>query len=138
MQIKITLDNFAIMPVRAYRADAGLDLLTPIHVSINPGCRITVDTGVHVQIPAGYVGYVKSKSGLMRNLGIITDGTIDSGYTGSVGVTLINTGYSQVIFERSSKIAQLVIHPIELPDIVVVNHLEETERGSGGFGSTGR
>ena len=152
--MKIMLDAGAKMPTRAHEFDAGLDLYAPKTVTV-PGCRYMVtfanfnygivsvgqkviDTGVHVQIPEGYVGLIKSKSGLMVNQGLLTDGTIDSGYTGSIKVKLFNTSPKDYKFNGGDKIAQLVIVPCLLPELELVDHLEETDRGDGGFGSTGR
>ena len=152
--MKIMLDEGAKMPTRAHEFDAGLDLYAPKTVSIQ-GCKYTapitshgygmvgvgqrvIDTGVHVEIPEGYVGFIKSKSGLMCNNGLLTDGTIDAHYTGSIKVKLFNTLPKDYTFKAGDKIAQLVIVPCLLPDLEVVDHLEETDRGDGGFGSTGR
>ena len=152
--MKIMLDEGAKMPTRAHPWDAGLDLYTPeatnvpgATIQINPythglpmitiGRRL-VDTGVHVEIPEGYVGFIKSKSGLMVKHGITVDGTIDSHYTGSICVQLFNHSQYQYDFKPGDKIAQLVIVPCLLPELEVVDKLEETDRGDGGFGSTGR
>lgn len=151
--MKIKLDEGAIMPTRAHEFDAGLDLYAPKTVSI-PGSKYysaighgygkvyvgsrTVDTGVHVQIPEGFVGFIKSKSGLMANYGLLTDGTIDSGYTGSIRVTVFNTTCKDYVIKAGEKLAQLVIQPCMLPGLELVDELEETERGDGGFGSTGK
>ena len=152
--MKIMLDKGAIMPTRAHPWDAGLDLYAPEATNV-PGATIqidpytyslpmvilgkrTVDTGVHVEIPEGYVGFIKSKSGLMVKYGITTDGTIDSHYTGSIKVQLFNHSHNQYDFKAGDKIAQLVILKCELPELEVVDKLEETDRGDGGFGSTGR
>lgn len=152
--MKIMLDEGAKMPTRAHEFDAGLDLYAPKTVSVH-GSKYTapiydrgygmvgvgqrvIDTGVHVEIPAGYVGLIKSKSGLMVNNGLLTDGTIDSGYTGSIKVKLFNTSPKDYKFNAGDKIAQLVIVPCLLPELELVDHLEETDRGDGGFGSTGR
>ena len=98
----------------------------------------TFDTGVHVEIPEGYVGLIKSKSGLMVNHMITTDGTIDAHYTGSVKVKLFNHSTKNYHVKAGDKIAQLVILPCLLPELELVDSLEETDRGDGGFGSTGR
>jgi dUTP pyrophosphatase len=98
----------------------------------------TFDTGVHVTIPEGFVGFIKSKSGLMCNHGIITDGTIDAHYTGPIKVCLFNHGTSKYEVKAGDKIAQLVIVPCMLPKLELVDSLEETDRGDNGFGSTGR
>lgn len=135
--LKVKLDNGAFVPVRAHEDDAGLDLISPVDVNIWTNGREAICTCVHVQIPKGYVGMITAKSGLMRDHGIITTGTIDAGYTGPVNVVLFNTGDKIFRVKRGMKIAQLVIHPIITPKIEVVDELEETERGDGGFGSTG-
>ena len=152
--MKILLDEDALMPSRAHEFDGGLDLYVPKATTV-PGCRYmlnfsnrsyglisvgqkVINTGVHVEIPAGYVGLIKSKSGLMVNNGLLTDGTIDSGYTGSIKVKLFNTSPNDYKFNAGEKIAQLVIVPCLLPDLELVDHLEETDRGDGGFGSTGK
>ena len=138
MILKIKLDEGAILPTRAHRADAGLDLFSPIDFYLYAGASYAVDTGVHIQIPEGYFGDIRSKSGLLFRNDIITDGTIDSGYTGSIKVKLINLGRKSYHFKAGDKIAQMVITACELPELFLVDELEKTERGEGGFGSTGR
>lgn len=135
--MKIMLEEGAMVS-RAHPYDAGLDLYTREDFSIPMKSSVTVDTGVHVEIPEGYVGLVKSKSGLMTRFAITTDGTIDSHYTGSIRVCLFNHDILPYRFKAGEKIAQLVIVPCLLPELEVVDHLEETDRGDGGFGSTGR
>lgn len=138
-KIKITLDKGAFSPVRAHHTDAGVDLLTPRPVYIGPHGEATIDTGVHVAIPAGYWGKIESKSGLNVKHSIVSlGGTIDSGYTGSIRVKLYNISSRPYAFKAGEKVAQLVIGPCETPELVVVDSLEATERGDGGFGSTGR
>lgn len=140
--LKVMLDPGAKMPTRAHTADAGLDLYSPVDTIVFPRWRkgakhsATIDTGVHVAIPVGYVGDVKSKSSLMMQ-DIITDGTVDSGYTGSIRVKLWNLGVEPVHIQAGQKIAQLVLKRIITPVPVLVDSLEETDRGEGGFGSTG-
>ena len=136
--MKIMLDNGAKMPVRAHTYDGGLDLFAMEDGYIRCNQSRTFDTGVHIEIPEGCVGLVKSKSGLMCNHGIITDGTIDCGYTGSIRVCLFNHGGSKYEVKKGDKIAQLVIVPCLLPELELVDSLEETDRGDRGFGSTGR
>lgn len=136
--LKIHLDHGAHMPLRAHDTDAGLDIRSPVDVIIKPRASVLIDTGVHVAIPRGYAGFMKSKSGLMCNHGIITDGTIDSGFNGSVRVWLYNTSDTPYILHNGDKIAQLVIVHIITPELEIVDALDETERGSGGFGSSGR
>ena len=134
--MKIKLERGAIAPKRAHPWDAGLDLFAmedAVVVSSE-----TFDTGVHVAIPEGFVGFIKSKSGLMVNHNITTDGTIDAHYTGSIKVKLFNNGLHPYEVKAGDKIAQLVIVPCMLPRLELVDSLEETDRGDGGFGSTGR
>ena len=136
--IKVVLDKGAYMPVRAHEADAGYDLRTPSAFTIRPHDSTVIDTGVHVQIPAGYVGFLKSKSGLNVKDSIVGEGVVDAGYTGSIRVKLYNNGTRQRFFCKGDKIIQLVLLPIFTPDLEQVDDLEETERGDAGFGSTGR
>ena len=136
--MKIKLDPGAYMPERAHNADAGYDLRSPITDRLYAGQAIVIDTGVHVAIPEGYAGFLKSKSGLNVRHDIVGEGVIDSGYTGSIRVKLYNHGAESYMIEKGDKISQLVLLPIYTPDLEQVAALEETERGSGGFGSTGR
>ena len=137
--MKIMLDSNAYMPVRAHKDDAGLDLRTPYSFVIQPRSSFSVDTGVHVEIAPGLVGMLKSKSGLNVKDGILSEGVIDSGYTGSIVVKLYNHGNLTKHFNAGDKITQLVIMPVYIPnELVVVDSFDETERGNGGFGSTGR
>ena len=135
--MKIMLDEGAKMPTRAHPFDAGLDLYAMEDGYIRCNQSRTFDTGVHIEIPEGCVGLVKSKSGLMCKHGIITDGTIDAHYTGSIRVCLFNHGGSRYEVKKGDKIAQLVIVPCVLPPLELVDSLEETDRGDNGFGSTG-
>lgn len=147
MKLNVMLDPGAKMPTRAHPTDAGLDLYSPVDAFV-PGCKrkwfrrvsvgtAIIDTGVHVAIPEGYVGDVKSKSGLMMNCNITTDGTVDCGYTGAIRVKLFNHSSTGLYITKGQKIAQIVIKKIITPDPELVDALEETERGNGGFGSTG-
>ena len=136
--MKIKLDEGAFMPERAHTTDAGLDLLSPVRKVIRANDWESIDTGVHVEIPNGYVGMITSKSGLMAKEGITSRGTIDSGFNGSIRAVLFNHSRKDYIVEKGQKITQLVIMPILTPDLELVDELEETERGANGFGSTGR
>lgn len=153
--MKIMLDEGAKMPTRAHPFDAGLDLYTPVDVVV-PGCTIsgwvkafvlggtadvgcaTIDTLVHAEIPEGMVGLIKSKSGLNVKHGLTAEGVIDAHYTGSINVKLYNHTRHPYCFKAGDKIAQLVIVKCELPELELVDSLEETDRGDNGFGSTGR
>lgn len=146
--MKIMLDEGAKVS-RAHPYDAGLDLHTPKDILV-PETRYSeffeeveigtaiVDTGIHVEIPEGYVGFIKSKSGLNVKHGLVAEGVIDAHYTGSIVVKLYNYNTTQYCFEAGDKIAQLVILPCLLPDLELADSLEETDRGDAGFGSTGR
>ena len=139
--MNVMLDEGAIMPTRAHSADAGLDLYTPedfVLLSLGGIDSQTVDTGVHIEIPTGYVGMIKSKSGLNVNRGVATEGVIDAGYTGSIKVKVYNLSGDIQHFRRGDKIAQLVILPIVTPALNLMDKFAETERGDNGFGSTGR
>lgn len=136
--MKVKLDEGAFMPERAHEWDAGADLRTPHDIYVAGEGYTVVNTGIHVEIPSGYVGMVKSKSGLMCKHGIVTDGTVDAGYTGSIRVCLYNRDGTSMSFKRGDKIAQLVIMPIITPDFEQVDEIEGSDRGTGGFGSTGR
>lgn len=141
--MKIMLDKGARMPTRAHPWDAGLDLYAPEDAGtycIGPcGGSVTIDTGVHMQIPEGYAGFIKAKSGLNVKHGLTCTGVIDAHYTGSIAVKLYNHHPCLRYDVRpGDKIAQLVILKCELPELEIVDSLEETDRGDGGFGSTGR
>ena len=127
------------MPTRAHEFDAGLDLYSAYDdVCIFPRESELFDIGVHIQLPKNTVGFLKSKSGLNVKYGITSEGVIDAGYTGSIMVKLYNQSDEPYRVRKGDKISQLVILPCLLPELEVVDSLEDTERGTGGFGSTGR
>ena len=136
--MKVVLDDGAYMPERAHEADAGYDLRTPVDFTMRGVESQLIDTGVHVEIPHGYVGMLKSKSGLNTKYSITGEGVIDSGYTGSIKVKLYKHVPGVSAFKAGDKIIQLVILPIATPTLVQVESLDETERGANGFGSSGR
>lgn len=136
--MKVKLDPGAYLPERAHDNDAGLDLRSPIDCILWGGQFLAIDTGVHIQLPNGTGGFIKSKSGLMFRKDILTDGTVDEGYTGSIHVKLFNFGNECLKINAGDKIAQLVIQPVLKPELELVNHLEDTDRGDNGFGSSGR
>lgn len=138
MLIEIKLDDNALLPTRGHNTDAGLDLLTPADVVIKANDSAVIDTGVHIAIPEGYFGKLESKSGLNVNHNVVClGGVIDCGYTGSIKVKLYNLSDEPMNFKRGNKVVQLIIQPCLLPDLLVVDSLEDTERGDNGFGSTG-
>ena len=136
--MNIILDNGAFKPEFAHRTDAGADLRSPIETVVPARGSIVIDTGVHVEIPEGYVGMLKSKSGLNVKHDLIGTGTIDSGYSGSIRVKLYNLGDTDYQILRGDKIIQMVILPCAYCEFTQVDKFAETERGDGGFGSTGR
>lgn len=136
--MKVMIDEGGFPPIRAHATDAGLDLMSPVDFMVPPSGDSTIDTGVHVQLPKGTVGMLKSKSGLNVKYGIISEGVIDEGYTGSIQVKLRNTSDRPVYFKRGDKITQLVVLPVLYESVKLVRGLAETERGNDGFGSTGR
>ena len=137
--MKVMLDEGAKMPTRGHPWDAGLDLYSMEDGYIRSNQHRVFNTGVHVEIPEGFYGEIRSRSGLMVNHGITTDGTIDAHYTGPIKVCLFNHGGSKYEVKAGDKIAQLVIVPCAIPhNMELVDSLEETDRGDNGFGSTGR
>lgn len=136
--MKIKLDRGAFVPERAHSTDAGADLRSPIDTVIPARGSRVIDTGVHIQLPHGYVGMLKSKSGLHVKHGITSEGVIDEGYTGSIKVKLYNHGDEPYSIERYDKITQLVILPCEYVQFDLVDDLDDSERGGDGFGSTGK
>lgn len=137
MKLRIMLDAGAVTPERAHTDDAGLDLFALNAAYIAPHSWETVDTGVHVEIPRGFVGMLTSKSGLMRQHGITCRGTIDSGYTGTIQAIMFNHSDKAYKVEKGSKVTQLVVFPMVIPELMEVDEMEETERGANGFGSSG-
>lgn len=136
--MKIKLDEGAKMPTRAHSTDAGLDLYARKTQIVSAKESAKFDTGVHIELPAGTVGMLKSKSGLNVKHGLTSEGVIDVGYTGSIVVKLYNNSGYDYRVEKGDKISQLVIMPILTPELELVESLEETDRGDNGFGSSGK
>lgn len=137
--MKIKLNDGAFMPFRAHPTDAGLDLRCPEGQSqIVPAKESAVfDTGVHIELPPGTVGMVKSRSGLNIKHDLVCEGVIDEGFVGGIRVKLYNHGGHDYRVEVGDRIAQLVIMPILTPELELVDRLSESERGDRGFGSSG-
>ena len=135
--IKVMLDEGAKMPNRAHMTDAGADLCCREDVSIWPGDSELVDTGVHVELPHGTVGMLKSKSGLNCMLACTTTGVIDEGYSGPIKVRVYNHGNYVKDFKAGDKVTQLVVMPVTYPTYVESDEIAAGERGESGFGSTG-
>jgi dUTP pyrophosphatase len=137
--MKITLDKNAKIPYRAHTFDGGADLCAKDGGVVLPyGGMLSIDTGVHVQIPESCVGIVKGRSGLAFKHGVFChEGTVDYGYTGSIRVLLVNMGEEPYLVKSGDRIAQLLIQPVVLTPFELVDELEMTDRGDSGFGSTG-
>lgn len=134
----MSLDKGAMLPIKAHADDAGFDLHSPLNVEVPVGSYAMVNTGVHVQLPKNTVGFVKNRSSMFK-AGLTCDGTIDCGYTGPIMVCIFNRGKAPYMIRRGDRIAQLVVCRLEpLQDIEVVETLEDTDRGAGGFGSSGK
>lgn len=135
------LDPTLPLPAYARSDDAGLDLVAAEDVTIAPGDRALVGTGLAVGIPSGYTGFVLPRSGLALRLGLTllnAPGLIDAGYRGELKVLLVNHDpRAAVTVRRGERIAQLVVQPIERVQLVEVDELPGSERGAGGFGSSG-
>lgn len=138
MKFRVMLDEEAILPRRAHPTDAGLDLFSREEKTVPAHGSAVFDTGVHIEIPETCAGKLVSKSGLNVKHGILSDGLIDAGYTGSITVKLYNLSDRDYTVLRGDKISQLVIFPVCLAGCEITDSLSETERGAGGFGSTGR
>lgn len=155
--IKVVLEEGAKMPTKAHPEDAGWDIYAREDFTVyskeansiyiidlnnkvieTTGGSATHDTGVHIEIPKGYVGFIKSKSGLNVRCGLTCEGVIDSGYTGSIVVKLYNSSREDHFFQKGDKIAQLVILPIDTRELELADSITGSERGDKGFGSSGR
>ena len=137
--MKVKVEDGGYVPSRAHDTDAGMDLRTPVAVTVPAHGSAVIDTGVHVQLPANTVGMLKSKSGLNVKHGITSEGVIDSGYTGSIKVKLYSHGDDDYVFMPGDKITQLVILPLAyVGELEQVSELDDSDRGDSGFGSTGR
>lgn len=129
----------AHIPEAAYDGDAGLDLAACDHVALGAGERAVVSTGLAVEIPEGYAGFVQPRSGLAarHGIGIVNSpGLIDSGYRGEIRVVLLNTGVEPFSIEPGMRIAQLVVVPVAAVRLVEVDELAASDRGIRGFGSS--
>jgi dUTP pyrophosphatase len=137
----VRLDSGLPLPAYAKPGDAGLDLRASESVTLEPGERRLVPTGLAVAIPEGHAGFVLPRSGLAMHKGVTVlnaPGLIDSGYRGELKVLLINHGAEAVGIERGERIAQLVVQPVARARLVEGERLPDSARGEGGFGSTGR
>ena len=132
------LDDRAILPARGSALAAGLDLFSLEDLAIAPKQRILARTGLAVAIPEGHYGRIAPRSGLALRTGLdVLSGVIDADYRGEIGCLLYNTGEETITLPAQSKICQLIIEKIITPQPVWADAIDETDRGSGGFGSTG-
>ena len=142
LEVLITrLDPAVPLPAYARPGDAGVDLAAAEDVDLEPGERAVVRTGIAIALPDGYAGFVHPRSGLAARHGITVlnaPGTVDADYRGEVSVLLINHGDAPFAIRRGERIAQMVIAPVAQAQLVAVDQLSTTDRGSGGYGSTGR
>ena len=142
MKIRATIRPGAFLPAYASHGSAGADVRAFLEspVSLEPGERFLVPTGISLEIPAGYEGQIRPRSGLAAKCGITvlnSPGTIDSDYRGEIKVVLINLGDARYTIEPGARIAQLIIAPVSRVDFVSTDSLASSLRGEGGFGSTG-
>ena len=136
--MRIKLDEGAFTPTRAHPTDAGLDLYSREEQVVPARGSAIFDTGLHIELPCATVGMLKSKSGLNVKHGIISEGVIDEGYTGSIVAKLYNLSDDDYWVYPGDKITQLVIMNYIAPKLEIVDELDETDRGDNGFGSSGR
>jgi dUTP pyrophosphatase len=141
VQVPVILGHGAILPEYQTPGAAGADLCSTISFTLAPMERRMVPTGIRIALPKGFEAQVRPRSGLAAKHGIgmvNSPGTIDSDYRGEIHVILINLGSDHVEFKSGDRIAQMVIAPVQQVAWDLVNELDSTDRGSGGFGSTGR
>lgn len=139
VQVKRIGDHSLPIPSRASSQAAGADLMTVNDFTLYPSCRAIIHSGFAWKINQHCVGMIRPRSGLAAKHGIdVLAGVVDSDYRGEVKVVLINHGDRPVVFHKGDRIAQMVIQPVVMSEIEEVSELGDTERGSGGFGSTGQ
>ena len=136
--MKIKLNEHAFAPVRAHATDAGMDIMSPVDMTVPARGSAVIDTGVCIELPRGTVGMLKSKSGLNVKHGIVSEGVIDEGYRGAIAVKLYNHSDKPYSVRRGDKITQLVVMPCFNVEIEITDTLSSGERGECGFGSSGR
>lgn len=136
--MKIKIDDGAFIPERAHDTDAGYDLRAPVCVRVPAHGSAFINTGVHIELPHGKCAILISKSGLNVKHDLTNTGLIDEGYTGAIHVKVYNHGKVPYVFSRGDKIGQFVITNYFAEDFEISNDFTESERGSNGFGSTGK
>jgi dUTP pyrophosphatase len=139
MELKIKrLNTDAKLPRYGHSGDAGLDLFSCADMVLPPGEALAVPTGIQAAIPAGHVGLIWDKSGLSLSGIHRLAGVVDAGYRGEIKVVMINLGRGDFAVSKGMKVAQMLIQPVVEIAVVEADSLDDTERGAGGFGSTGR
>lgn len=138
MMMDIMLEPGAKLPTRAHDTDAGLDLYALHDGVVRAHQSATFHTGIHVALPKGTMGDIRPKSGLMFSRDLLTFGTVDEGYSGEIMIHLFNFGDVDQIIHAGDKIAQMVIVNVRYESVYPVDSITGGERGSNGFGSTGR
>lgn len=135
------LDPDLPLPAYAHPGDAGADLLTTVDLTLDPGERVLVPTGIALALPEGFAAFVHPRSGLAARHGLSilnTPGTVDAGYRGKVKVLLVNQDpVEPIVLRRGDRVAQLVLQRVERADFTEVDSLPDSVRGDGGYGSTG-
>lgn len=138
IEVKYWTEVGGFPPTKAHEIDAGFDIRTPISFRVPPYGSAIIDTKLHVFIPAGYCGMLKSKSGLNVNHDLRAEGVIDAGYQGRIVCKIYNDAGSYHVFNEGDKIVQLVIIPLPAVKMIEDKNFGESERGSNGFGSSGK
>jgi dUTP pyrophosphatase len=140
MKIKVKkFDPEAKLPSYAHEGDVGLDLFALETITIKPGERVKVRTGIAMELALGYGWFIWDKSGVANNYGLKTlGGLIDAGYRGEFLIGLINLSREPYTVEKHHKVAQVVIQKVEIGELIEVDELTDSSRGAGGFGSTGK
>ncbi|MFC2168496.1 dUTP diphosphatase [Acidobacteriota bacterium] len=128
----------ARLPLYGHKGDAGMDLFSSLDYVLKKNEIFAVPTGICVEIPKGYVGLIWDKSGVSLKGAHRMAGVVDAGYRGEIKVVMVNLGQESFVIEKGMKIAQMLIQAVEGVEIVEVDNLEDSSRGEGGFGSTGK
>jgi len=138
IHVKVKLAEGAHVPTYAHDDDTGADLRALVKTTVWGGQTVKVRTGVHLQPPTGWAFVVRPRSGLSAKGIVVTPGTIDSGYRGEISVVVTNHGDDPYVIQAGDKIAQLVLERVHQATFSVTHELEDSARGDGGFGSTGK
>jgi dUTP pyrophosphatase len=139
--LRLTHGNDLPLPSYATSGSAGMDLRSAETLTLKPGTRALVSTGIAIALPDDYEAQIRPRSGLAVKHGVTVlnaPGTIDADYRGEIKVPLINLGTEDFVIARGDRIAQIVVAPVTMAELVEVQSLDETVRGAGGFGSSGR